>query len=134
MIDIIDDDVTMMYNHPGPQITTIQVLQQLDRFAAWNDGLLAEIADVAGENGRAYSHVLSLLILYSNSVVQLLRPLLDLEGFPVELVEDTIRNHAQQGLFFFEEHYQLGYTSQYQPTLQMFATLHLIDVVARFFP
>lgn len=61
MIDIIDDDVTMMYNHPGPQITTIQVLQQLDRFAAWNDGLLAEIADVAGENGRAYSHVLSLL-------------------------------------------------------------------------
>lgn len=61
LIDIIDDVVTMMYNHHGSQITTIQVLQQLDRLAAWHDGLLAAIADVAGENGPAYSHVLSLL-------------------------------------------------------------------------
>ena len=67
-------------------------------------------------------------------MVQLLRPLLDLEGFPVELVEDTILNHVQQGLFFLEEHYQSGYTGQYQSTLQMFAALHLIDVAARFFP
>lgn len=27
----------------------------------------------------------------------------------------------------------MGHTGQYQPTLQMFAALHLIDVVARFF-
>ena len=33
-----------------------------------------------------------------------------------------------------EEHYQSAHAGQYQPTLQLFAALHLIDVLARFFP
>lgn len=67
-------------------------------------------------------------------MVQLLRPLLDLDGFPTEVLEDTVWNHAQQGLFFLGEHYRFQYTRQYQSPLQMFAALHLTDVIARFFP
>jgi hypothetical protein len=67
-------------------------------------------------------------------VVHLLRPLLDLEGFPSLLIEETIWNHAQQGLFLLDEHYRTQYTCRYQPVLQMFSILHLSDLVARFFP
>lgn len=67
-------------------------------------------------------------------MVQLLRPLLDFDSFPTALVEDAIWDHAQRGLFFLGEHYRSQYTSQYQPTFQMFAVLHLTDVIARFFP
>lgn len=61
LIDIIDDVVTMMYTQHRSRITTAQVLQLLDRFVAWHDGLLTAIADVAGEDSQAHSHVLSLL-------------------------------------------------------------------------
>jgi hypothetical protein len=67
-------------------------------------------------------------------VVQLLRPLLDLEGFASPLVEQTIWDHAQRGLFLLDQHYRRQYTCRYQPVLQMFAVLHLTDVIARFFP
>jgi hypothetical protein len=60
--------------------------------------------------------------------------LLDFEGFPTGLVEEVIWNHAQQGLYLLDEHYRTQYTCRYQPVLQMFAVLHLCDVVARFFP
>lgn len=33
-----------------------------------------------------------------------------------------------------DEHYRNQYTCRYEPVLQMFAVLHLSDVVARFFP
>ena len=79
-------------------------------------------------------HLTFCRILYSNSVVQLLRPLLDLEGFPSVLVEEIIWSNAQQGLFLLDQHYRTQYTCQFQPVLQMFAVLHLIDVIARFFP
>lgn len=67
-------------------------------------------------------------------MVQLLRPLLDLKGFPASLVEEVIWRHAQSGLFLLDEQYRTQYTCRYQPVLQMFAILHLTDVVARFFP
>lgn len=67
-------------------------------------------------------------------MVQLLRPLLDVEGLPTELLEDKIWDHAQEGLLSLREHYRSLYTSQYQSTLQMIATLHLIDVIARCLP
>jgi hypothetical protein len=72
--------------------------------------------------------------LYSNTVIHLLRPLLDFEGFPSPLIEEIIWGHAQQGLFLLDEHYRTQYTCRYQPVLQMFAILHLTDLVARFFP
>ena len=67
-------------------------------------------------------------------MVQLLRPLLDFEGFPSSLIEEIIWDNAQQGLFLLDEHYRTQYTCRYQPVLQMLAVLHLTDVIARFFP
>ncbi|KAF4628811.1 hypothetical protein G7Y89_g9344 [Cudoniella acicularis] len=104
LIRIVQDVATMMYNQQGPQLSAHDVLQQYSR------------------------------ILYSNAVIQLLRPLLDFEGFPTALVEEVIWNHAQQGLYLLDEHYKTQYTCRYQPVLQMFSLLHLTDVVARFFP
>lgn len=67
-------------------------------------------------------------------MIQLLRPLLDFESFRSVAVEEVIWNHAQQGLFLMDQHYRTQYTCRYQPVLQMFAILHLCDVVTRFFP
>lgn len=50
------------------------------------------------------------------------------------MIEETIWNHAQTGLFLLDEHYRTQYTCRYQPVLQMFSILHLADLVARFFP
>ncbi len=66
--------------------------------------------------------------------MQLLRPLLDLKNFPSASVEEVIWNHAQRGLFLLDAHYRTQYTCRYQPVLQMFAVLHLTDLIARFFP
>jgi len=38
------------------------------------------------------------------------------------------------GLFLLDQHYRTQYTCRYQPVFQMFAILHLCDVIARFFP
>lgn len=70
-------------------------------------------------------------ILYSTSVVQLLRPLLNWEGFPNESLESILWEHAQEGLFLLDQHYRTQYTCRYQSVLQMFAVLHLCDVIAR---
>jgi len=72
--------------------------------------------------------------MYENAAIHLLRPLLDLKGFPVTTVEEAIWTHAQQGLNLLDEHYRTKYSCRYQPVLQMFTILHLTDVVARFFP
>jgi hypothetical protein len=61
LVDIINDVVTMMYAQHGSQITTLQVLQQLDRLVVWHDGLLKTIADTTNDHGQAPPHVLSLL-------------------------------------------------------------------------
>lgn len=67
-------------------------------------------------------------------MVQLLRPLLQYDGFPSYLIEQTIWNHTQQGLALLGEHYKPTFTCQRQPVLQMFSVLHLTDIIARFFP
>jgi hypothetical protein len=71
--------------------------------------------------------------MYHTAVVQLLRPFLDFEGFPTSLVDRILWQHAQQGLFLLEEHYHSLDISRYQPVMQMFAILHLTDVVMRFY-
>lgn len=73
-------------------------------------------------------------ILYSNSVVLLLRPLLNLEGFPSHLIEDIVWTHAQEGLSLLDEHYRAKFGCRLQPVLQMSSLLHLTDVIIRFFP
>jgi len=72
-------------------------------------------------------------VYYSTAVVQLLRPLLDLEGFPSSLVDGAIWEHAQEGLRLLDKYYRPQYTSRYQPFLQMLASLQLIDIISRFF-
>lgn len=134
LIAIISDVATMMYSKHGPAVPANYVLRQYARFLAWRDKLPGIIGNVEDNNSQALPHVLSLLILYSNSVVQLLRPLLELDGFPTLLLEEVVWKHAQQGLSFLNEHYRTQYTCRYQPVLQMFGILHLVDVIARFFP
>jgi hypothetical protein len=73
-------------------------------------------------------------ILYSNSVVQLLRPLLECEGLPYGGIDEIIWKHAQTGVALLDQRYNTLYTCRYQPVLQMFSVLHLCDVIARFFP
>ncbi|RDL38889.1 uncharacterized protein BP5553_03229 [Venustampulla echinocandica] len=134
LMEIVQDVATMMYSQQSSVVSAQQVLQQYSRFISWREDLPKVLGDVENNTSQALPHVLSLLILYSNAVVQLLRPLLDLGGFPTSMVEEVIWNHAQQGLYLFDEHYRTQYTCRYQPVLQMFAVLHLTDVIARFFP
>ncbi|KAH8586833.1 hypothetical protein B0O99DRAFT_695099 [Bisporella sp. PMI_857] len=131
---IISEVTTTMYSTSGAPIQARQILDFYRRFVSWRRELPASIADTESNSSQALPHVLSLLILYENAVVQLLRPLLNLQGFPVATVEETIWKHAQSGLFLLDEHYRTQFTCRYQTVLQMFSVLHLADVVARFFP
>ncbi|CAG8961044.1 hypothetical protein HYFRA_00002584 [Hymenoscyphus fraxineus] len=134
LIRIIQEISRMLYSRTAVPLSAHEVLQQYSRLTTWRENLPSIIGDVDNNPGQALPHVLSLLILYSNSVIQLLRPLLGLEGFQASWVEDIIWNHAQQGLYLLDEHYRTQYTCRYQPVLQMFAILHLTDIIARFFP
>jgi hypothetical protein len=67
-------------------------------------------------------------------VIQLLRPLLDFEDLRAVSIEEAVWSHAQRGLLYLDEYYRAQYTCRYQPVMQMFALLHLTDVIARFFP
>lgn len=49
-------------------------------------------------------------------------------------MEEVVWNHGQYALFLLDEHYRTQYTCRYQPVLQMFAVLHISDMMARFFP
>jgi hypothetical protein len=73
-------------------------------------------------------------ILYSHSVVQLLRPLLGIEGLSSAGIKQVIWTHAQTGLFLLDQYYCVKYTCRYQPVFQMFAAFHLCDTIAQFFP
>ncbi|TVY91214.1 Nitrogen assimilation transcription factor [Lachnellula willkommii] len=134
LIRIIQDVSTMMYSQQAPKLSPRQILQQYSRFVAWQDDLPSIIGDLENNNSQALPHVLSLLILFKNSIIQLLRPLLDFEGFPTAFVEEIIWTHAQQGLYLIDQHYRTQYTCRYQPLSQMFSILHLTDLIARFFP
>jgi len=134
LTSIIQDVVTIMYTPGGPLISARDILKQYRRFLVWRDELSSDIVNFESHDGHALPHVLSLLILYNSSVIQLLRPLLELESFHSPVVEETIWNHAQHGLFLLDEHYRVQFSCRYQPVMQMFAVLHLSDTIARFFP
>ncbi|KUJ10509.1 uncharacterized protein LY89DRAFT_596406 [Mollisia scopiformis] len=131
---IIQDVITIMYTPAGPLISARDILHQYRRLVAWREDLSGDISNLESHAGHALPHVLSLLILYNSSVVQLFRPLLVLESFHSPMVEETIWNHAQQGLFLLDEQYRTKFSCRYQPVMQMFAVLHLSDTIARFFP
>jgi len=134
LISIIQDTTIALYDEQAEQISADCILQLYGRFVTWRNNLPSEIRNVERDNGKTLPHVLSLLILYSTSIILLLRPLLDYEGFPSYRVEERVWALAQEGLTLLDEHYRRLYTCRYQPVLQMFAVLHLADVVARFFP
>ena len=58
---IIQDVVTMMYTHYGPQLTASNLLQQYSRLVAWREELPSVIGNIENNNGQALPHVLSLL-------------------------------------------------------------------------
>ncbi|KAI9742923.1 MAG: hypothetical protein M1818_003652 [Claussenomyces sp. TS43310] len=123
----------LLYGTSSVHVQAYQVLHLYAQYLDWRMKLPAVIGTIEKNRSQALPHVLSLLIQYSNSVVQLLRPLLDFDGFPSETVEDVIWKHAQEGLFLLDQHYRTQYTCRYQPVVQMFAALHLCDVIARSF-
>ncbi|CAL3969898.1 hypothetical protein PZA11_007552 [Diplocarpon coronariae] len=131
---ILQDIATMLYTRPDARISALEFLHQFRRLREWRDELPDEISNIEGHKRQVLPHVLSLLILHTTAVVQLLRPLLDFDGFPAPLVEGTIWAYAQQGLTLLDRQYKVRYSFRYQPVLQMLAALQLIDVVARFFP
>ncbi|KAI1007995.1 hypothetical protein K3495_g235 [Podosphaera aphanis] len=136
LIAIIHDVTTMMYRNDGKKISMRQLTHQYDRFVIWWNELpssMRNFEDKDTEN-QILPHVLSLLILWCQAQVMLLRPLLDLNGFLVSVVEDFILHCAQWGLYLLDKHYRAKFTCKYQSVLQMFAILHMADVIARFFP
>ncbi|OAF61269.1 hypothetical protein VC83_02038 [Pseudogymnoascus destructans] len=123
----------MIWSPLSNTITARHVLEQYSKFVAWRMALPPVLGD-AENSTQALPHVLSLLILYDYSIVQLLCPLLELEGFPSRLVDEVVWSHAQHALLLLERHYRLHYTCRYQPALQMFVVLNICHLIARFFP
>ncbi|KAG0649396.1 Nitrogen assimilation transcription factor nirA [Hyphodiscus hymeniophilus] len=134
LVNIINDATTLMYASHGARLSANDILRLYGRFVTWREELPDSIGNIEVQKSQALPHVLSLLILYSNAVIQLLRPLLDYEGFPSSLVEEITWKTAQEGLFLLDKHYRTQYTCRYQPVLQMFGVLQLSDVICRFFP
>ncbi|KFY07189.1 hypothetical protein V492_07369 [Pseudogymnoascus sp. VKM F-4246] len=133
LINIINDVSMMIWSPLSNTITARHVLEQYRKFVAWRAALPSILGDVDRVN-QALPHVLSLLILYDYSIVQLLCPLLELESFPSSLVDEVVWSHAQHALLLLERHYRLHYTCRYQPVLQMFIVLNICHLIARFFP
>lgn len=129
LTSIIHDVSTMLYYNPNDRLSARAVLDQYRRFKRWREELPFEVSTA----GVYPPHFVSLLILYSCAVIQLLRPLLDFNGFPNATVETVIWNLAKEGTFLLE-HYRSRYTFRHQSVLQMFSALHFCDVVIRFFP
>ncbi|KFY50120.1 hypothetical protein V495_00346 [Pseudogymnoascus sp. VKM F-4514 (FW-929)] len=132
LIGIIKDVSVIIYSPLSNSITARHVLEQYGRFIAWRAALPPTLGN-AETSTQALPHILSLLMLYDYSVVQLLCPLLDLEDVPPQLVK-VVWTHAEHALLLLERHYRLHYTCRYQPALQMFAVLNICHVIARFFP
>jgi len=131
---ILQDIATIIYSQRGSPVSARQFLYQYGRLRTWREELPDELADFEDSTRYALPHVLYLLVLHATAVVQLLRPLLDFDGFPSSLVEGPIWEHAQEGLRLLDRFYRPLYTFRYQPVLQMLAALQLTDIIARFFP
>ncbi|KFZ03336.1 hypothetical protein V502_11034 [Pseudogymnoascus sp. VKM F-4520 (FW-2644)] len=133
LISIINNVNMMICSPLSTTIKARQVLEQYGKFVAWRVALPSSLGD-AETSTQALPHVLSLLILYDYSIVQLLCPLLELEGFPSSHVDEVVWSHAQHALLLLERHYHLHFTCRYQPALQMFVVLNICHLIARFFP
>ncbi|KAG9238959.1 hypothetical protein BJ875DRAFT_366647 [Amylocarpus encephaloides] len=134
LISIIQDVIWTFYFPSDTAILPRTFLQLYKRFLDWREALPTTLlGDLENHDDPALPHVLSLLILYSGGVVQLLHPLLEFEGV-IEGIEEVIWKHAQTGLYLLDERYRSQYTCRYQPVLQMFGLLQLSDLVARNFP
>ncbi|PVH73256.1 hypothetical protein DL98DRAFT_431669 [Cadophora sp. DSE1049] len=131
---ILQDIATMIYSQHASPISARQFLHQYGRLRVWREELPDGLVNFEDSTQHVLPHVLYLLVLHSTAVVQLLRPLLDFEGFPSSLVEGPIWEHAQEGLRLLDRFYRYQYTFRYQPVLQMLASLQLTDIIARFFP
>ncbi|KAL5351050.1 hypothetical protein ACLOAV_004624 [Pseudogymnoascus australis] len=133
LIDVISDASLMMYGSHLNVITAHHVLDLYGRFITWRAALPLLIRDVESSS-KALPHVLSLLMLYDYSVVQLLHPLIGHEGLPSMLVEEVVWTHAQHALSLLERHYRARYTCRYQTVFQMLAISSICDFIIRFFP
>ncbi|KFY03935.1 hypothetical protein O988_01114 [Pseudogymnoascus sp. VKM F-3808] len=114
----IRDASTMMYGSHINVITAHQVLDLYSRFITWRATLPLLIKDVESSS-KAPPHVLSLLMLYDYSIVQLLHPLIGHEDLPSMLVEEVVWTHAQHALFLLERHYRARYTCRFMSVFQI---------------
>ncbi|KFZ23852.1 hypothetical protein V502_01668, partial [Pseudogymnoascus sp. VKM F-4520 (FW-2644)] len=130
---LASDNIAEISSSAVIELPSHHVLEKYGRFVAWRMALPRVIGDVEASS-QALPHILSLLILYDYSIVHLLRPLLDLEGFPSMPVEEVAWTHAQHALFLLEHYYRAQYTCRHQTVLQMFAMSSICGLIARFFP
>jgi len=134
LIAINKDVTSMLYGPPGYEITANAILHQYHRYLNWRERLPSSIGSFDGQHDQPLPHVLSLLILYSTSVILLLGPLLSLPGFPSAMIEQIVWTNAQEGLFLLDKHYRGRYSCRYQGVLQMFEIIQLCDTIFRYFP
>ncbi|KAJ8061913.1 hypothetical protein OCU04_009701 [Sclerotinia nivalis] len=131
LIEIIRDATILLYNTTGPQLYAEDLLAIYRRLLVWRENLPEKIARTSKKDAQVLPHVLSLHILYATTAVHLLSPLLAIRESPVD---PLVWQHAQDGLNLVEDQYRFQYTCRYQPVSQMFAILHLSEVLIRAFP
>ncbi|APA13797.1 hypothetical protein sscle_11g085670 [Sclerotinia sclerotiorum 1980 UF-70] len=131
LIEIIRDATILLYNATGPQIYAEDLLAIYRRLLVWHENLPPKIARTGEKNPQALPHVLSLHILYATTAVHLLSPLL---AMGESSVDPLVWQHAQDGLNLVEDQYRFQYTCRFQPVSQLFAILHLSEVLIRAFP
>ncbi|CAD6453261.1 de89cb45-2a9a-49ba-a8cc-09cd27b07efc [Sclerotinia trifoliorum] len=131
LIEIIRDATILLYNTTGPQIYAEDLLAIYRRLLNWRENLPEKIARTGKKDSQALPHVLSLHILYATATVHLLSPLLAMGESPVG---PLVWQHAQEGLNLVEDEYRFQYSCRYQPVSQLFAILHLSEVLIRAFP
>ncbi|KAL2073464.1 hypothetical protein VTL71DRAFT_10788 [Oculimacula yallundae] len=113
-LNAILQDITMIvYSQRGLSISARQFLFQYGRLRAWREQVPDVLSSFEDGNEKVLPHVIYLLVYHSTAIVQLLRPLLDLDGFPSSLVDGAIWEHAQEGLRLLENYYQPQYTFRY---------------------
>ncbi|ESZ91807.1 hypothetical protein SBOR_7802 [Sclerotinia borealis F-4128] len=131
LIVIIHDATILLYNTSDSWIYAEDMLAMYRRLLAWHENLPKKIARTGRKDAQMLPHVLSLHILYATTAVHLLRPLL---GLGESLVDPLVWQHAQEGLNLIDDRYRFQYGCFNQPVFQIFAILHLTEVLIRCFP
>ncbi|QSZ31836.1 hypothetical protein DSL72_001405 [Monilinia vaccinii-corymbosi] len=131
LIEIVHDATTLLYNKTDSRIYAEDMLAIYRRLLVWRENLPEKIASTGRKDVQMLPHVLSLHILYATTAVQILRPMLDLGE---SLIDPLVWQHAQDGLNLIDDRYRFQYTCRYQPVSQIFALLHLTEVLVSSFP